>query len=158
MHFKFSKPRVWSSQTPVAVSWGSRHTQDVQACVIGVCLQIYCWFMSCLDINTASDTIPVSAILWWCKHPKGTSEVGNLLLEEFATTRTNCNPSVAEGDLLGMAAAPDVVSAGWRSCRTCWPSTSPTVSVNSHKLKQMPALMPVESLKGEEDLVGTLSL
>lgn len=156
MHFKFSKTRVWSARTPVSASLGSRHTEDVQARAIGVCLQIYCWFMSCLGINTASDTIPVSAILWWCNHPKRTSEVGNLLLEEFATT--NCNPSVAEGDLLGMAAAPDVVSAGRRSCRTCWPSTSPTVSVNSHKVKQMPALTPVESLKGEEDLVGTLSL
>lgn len=45
--------------------------------------------------------------------------MGNLPVEEFATTETKCNPSVAEGDLLGVAAAPEVGSAGQRSYRTC---------------------------------------
>lgn len=77
----------------------------------------------------------------------------NLLVEGFATTKTSRNPSVAEGDLLGMAAAP--------RCRFCRPEELQDVLTQhvprSHKLKQMPALTPVESLKGEEDPVGTLS-
>lgn len=130
----------------------------VQACVIYVCLQFYRWFMCCLAINRGSDSIPVGATLWWYKPPKGTPQVGSLLVEEFAPTKPNRNPSVAEGNLLGMAAAPDAGSAGRRSYRTCWPSTSPADSGNGHKLKQMPALTPVESPKGEEDPVGALSL
>lgn len=89
-----------------------QHYQDhsaaayVQACVIYVCLQFYCWFMCCLPLNRGSDSTPVGAISWWYKPPKGTPQVGRLLVEEFAPTKPNRNPSVAEGNLLGMAAAP----------------------------------------------------
>lgn len=124
-------------------------SEDVQACVIYACLRFYCWFMCFLDTNMGSDAIPVSATLWWDKHPKETSEVGNTLVEEFAPTETSRNPSADEGGTSwGWQQPPMLVLAGQRSYRTCWPSTSPTVSVNGHKLKQTLALAPVESLEG----------
>lgn len=61
--------------------WNHNTAEEVQACVIYVCLQLYC----CLDIKRGSDSIPVSSILWWCKPPKEASEMGNLLVEKFAT-------------------------------------------------------------------------
>lgn len=65
---------------------------------------------------------------------------------------------MGERDLLGMAAAPEVGSAGQGSYGTGWPSTAPAVSVHSHKPEQTPALTPEQSPKGEEDPGGTLSL
>lgn len=121
--------------------WNHNTAEDVQACVIYVCLQLYC----CLDINRGSDSIPVSPVLRWYKPPKEASEVGNLLVEKFSPTETARKPAVCEWD-------PEVGAAGQGSCGTGWPSTAPTASVLSHKPKQE------RSLEGEEDAVGALSL
>lgn len=82
--------------------WDHNTAEDVQACVIYVCLQLYC----CLDLNRGSDSISVCPILGWYKTPKGASEVGNLLVEKFASAETNLTPLWVSGTCWGWQQPP----------------------------------------------------